>query len=138
MSWEQEQLVHRSLVMPLPAEWLMTAVDQLDALRAVCANWDSYGADRPQPHIVDAAERLLNELGRLHNLPRPAISPTRTGGVLLEWKAGARELEIELLSADASSFLYADGETGDEIEGQLRADNLDEPTFVDSVRRLCE
>jgi hypothetical protein len=43
-------------------------------------------------------------------MPTPFLVPTPSGGVQLEWKVLARELELEVLKPSRFEFLAVDGE----------------------------
>ena len=63
-------------------------------------NWDSYGAPPIDSRIIDAAVRIAELLRN-----PPAIVPTSSGGVQLEWHALGIDFEIEIttpMSAEAS------------------------------------
>jgi len=83
------------------------------------ANWDSYGAERVDPRIAESALDFLESLANHLPLRRPELHPTRSGGVLITWRAGSAELEVELLSPDAGSFVFEDSSSGEEAEDQL-------------------
>lgn len=107
---------------PRPSQWFPRVLPQLNRLLELAPNWDSYNADPVSVEVVRSATGLLIAIGEEVNLPNPLISPTRTGGVLLEWKSGSMELEIELVSRDAGAFLFTDDSTGEQCEGEFFRD----------------
>lgn len=119
-----------------PSHWYPTISLRLEDLLELPPNWDSYGADPCSPEIVASARGLLLSLGRIFDLPAPVISPTRTGGILLEWSSGSLELEIQLVSRDAASFVCSDVATGRDIEGCIFTDSLYDEHLFDSLERL--
>jgi len=123
---------------PRPSQWFADILLQLDRLLGVPPNWDSYGADPPSPDAAASARGLVLALGQSWDLPAPLVSPTRTGGVLLEWASGSKELEIEIVSRDAASFVFTDDYTGEEYEGAIFRDNVNDDRFFKSLKRLSE
>jgi hypothetical protein len=123
---------------PRPRRWWTRACSRLDELLRLPANWDSYDADPLESQTVDSAKGLLECLGSVLDLPEPSVSPTRIGGVLLQWRSGTKEIEVELVSRDAASFAYADDATSEEDEGAVFRE---EPVGLNPVfkylERLC-
>ncbi|MBU0638715.1 MAG: hypothetical protein KKB50_07615 [Planctomycetes bacterium] len=111
---------------PRPAQWLSATASHLNQLLALPCNWDSYNAEQIAPEIVNSANSLLQTLGEKYDLPQPVVSPTRAGGVLLEWKSGPKELELEFVWAGAASYVYVDQEAGEEREGAVFPDSFDD------------
>jgi len=123
---------------PRPSQWFADALSQLDRLLELPPNWDSYNADPPSADAAASARGLVLALGQSWDLPAPLVSPTRTGGVLLEWASGSKELEIEIVSRDAASFVFTDDYTGEEYEGAIFRDNVNDDRFFKSLKRLSE
>jgi hypothetical protein len=112
-------------LLPRPSLWWADVRAQISQLLQLPANWDSYGADPVSDQVAQSTNGLLLALGGLLDLPRPLVSPTRRGGILLEWKSGPKEIEIEVVSRDAAAFLFTDDATAEEAEGELfREENL--------------
>jgi len=92
---------------------------RLTEIRSLEADWDSYGAPRIGPEILDfAVEFAKTFLGMLIVRgvePRaPFVVPTRTGGVQFEWDEGNRSLEVEILGPDRYlCFWMAGAEQGE-------------------------
>jgi hypothetical protein len=91
--------------------------EQLEAMRRLPENWDGYGAASPQPSIVDFAQEFAGFLQALlgKSLENPLVlhvSPTRVGGVLIQWETPALEHEIEIMPDHGMSFLHLDKATG--------------------------
>ena len=120
-------------------QWLPEVSSQLNKLLELPRNWDSYGADPIEAPIVESARGLLVTLAERFDLPRPFIAPTPNGGILLEWRTGSRELEVELVSRDAASYVFSDEHTGQECEGAIfrDPDGHGDPAFDDFVSRIC-
>lgn len=94
----------------------MSSVNQLDALRNLSENWDGYHAAAPHVQAIDLAQELAGLieclLRRNHADPVMHVSPTRAGGVLLEWQAGPVEHEIEIGADGSVGFLHRHASTG--------------------------
>jgi hypothetical protein len=89
---------------------MTTPADQLDAMRRLPENWDGYGAAPVADEIIDFAQELvgfveaaLNRGGA--NAPGIHVSPTRVGGVLVEWDDAAMEHEVQIDPDFCLSFL---------------------------------
>jgi hypothetical protein len=77
--------------------WLNKVLKEVDALRYLERNWDSYGAPRVnRPSLVEAAG-LLRELARPRT-PAPSVVPTSDGSVQLEWHTRGIDLEVRWIS----------------------------------------
>ena len=123
---------------PRPIQWWPSVSSQLDQLLTLPGNWDSYGACPIDREIVESVKGLLACLGEFLDLPSPCVSATRTGGVLLQWRSGTKEVEVELVSRDAASFVYADEATTEEDEGELFRDEcVDLNPVFKHLERLC-
>ncbi len=86
----------------------------VDALRTISNlmrlpdNWDSYGSPRiKQVAVQGAVEVLIAADGE--DPPPPRIVPISGGGLQIEWGAGVRELEIEMLPDGSIEFLKVEG-----------------------------
>lgn len=96
----------------------MAAVgEQLSAIKLLSENWDGYGAAAPQSDVLDLASAiggLLDAaLRRSTDGARPLqASPTRLGGILIEWEDGLSEHEIEINPDGSLSFLHRNKTTG--------------------------
>lgn len=90
---------------------MAAALEQLEAMRGLGENWDGYGAAAPQPAVLDLAREFV---GLLEAWPKPEslaarslhVSPTRTGGVLVEWEDQAAEHEVEFYPDSSIGFLH--------------------------------
>jgi hypothetical protein len=111
---------------------MATAIEQLEAMRRLGESWDGYGAAAPEAKVIDLAQefaRLFEALLRKSAAPPELhVSPTRVGGVLIEWEDPRMEHEVELNPDGSIGFLHRTKETG-EIE--TREFLADAPTVVD-------
>ena len=90
---------------------------QLQAMRHLGENWDGYGAAAPQAHLIDLGREFVGFLEALLNArsPDPCIlnvTPTRTGGILIEWADAATQHEVEISTDGSFSFLHLNTATG--------------------------
>jgi len=96
---------------------MATPSEQLQAMRQLGEDWDGYGAAAPQAAAIDLAQEFTalletmlrkspSQSGVLH------VSPTRVGGILIEWEDGARQHEIDLHPDRSIGFLHLDKTTG--------------------------
>lgn len=70
-------------------------------------NWDGYGAEAPDPDLVDSACQLLATLRTMSALPVPSrILPTQDGGVLVEWQTPDRYLEAEIVDVGRVEWMF--------------------------------
>jgi hypothetical protein len=95
---------------------------RLDELAGLSGGWDGHDAKRIDQLALTLACRLMQQA--LHaGLPEPELFPVPDGGVQLEWKAGALELELEIEpGARALVFACDDERSGQRIDGELPRD----------------
>jgi hypothetical protein len=96
---------------------MATPAEQLEAMQSLGENWDGYGAAAPQASVLDLAREFsrLIEAMLAKSASAPAklqVSPTRVGGVLIEWEDQTMQHELELNPDRSLSFLHLDKETG--------------------------
>jgi len=101
--------------------WLEPAVQALNELLSLPANWDSYGARPIDPKIAIFSLQLLAEM-MSPTIPAPLVIPTNRGGVQLEWHTRGIDLEIEIQQPGRISACYEDHRSGDEWEEELTSD----------------
>jgi hypothetical protein len=122
---------------------MATLIEQLDAMRGLAENWDGYGAASPQARIVDLAQEFVGLLEVV--LPKSAIdpeglhvSPTRIGGVLIDWEDHLRQHEIEINPDRSIGFLHVNKTTG-QIETRRfspAGPEVVHPGFLQELRQL--
>ena len=96
---------------------MATAIEQLRAMHGLADNWDGYGAAAPQPNALELAQEFVGFIEAMlrHNGTAATVlhvSPTRVGGVLIDWQDPAREHEIEIDPDGSIGFLHLDKGTG--------------------------
>jgi hypothetical protein len=90
---------------------MATLNEQLDSMRRLAENWDGYGAASPQANVIDLAQEFVGLLEAVfRKSPSGAtilhVSPTRIGGVLIDWEDNSREHEIEINPDRSIGFLH--------------------------------
>jgi hypothetical protein len=101
--------------------WLKSAIQTLNELLSLPANWDSYGARPIDPTTAIFSLKLLSEV-MSPNVPVPLVVPTNRGGVQLEWHTRGIDLEIEVQQPERISVCYEDHRLEDEWEEELTSD----------------
>src|ERR1700730_10287418 len=97
---------------------MTTPIEQLEAMRSLGENWDGYGAAAPQASVIDLAQEFTGlieamlrksaaDAGGLH------VSPTRVGGILIDWEDSLMQHEAELNPDCSIGFLHLNKATGD-------------------------
>jgi hypothetical protein len=94
-----------------------TPETQIHAMRLLGENWDGYGAAATHAHVLDLAHEfvaLIEALLRKRAIDPGVVhvSPTRTGGVLVEWEAGIMQHEVEINPDHSFAFLHLNKTTG--------------------------
>lgn len=90
---------------------------QLDSMRQLNENWDGYGAAPPPAHIIELAREFVNLVetvlrSREAGSSSLKVSPTRTGGILVEWEDVALQHEVEINPDQSFAFLHLNKVTG--------------------------
>ena len=57
-------------------------------------------------------------------MPCPVISPTRTGGVLIEWERPPQQLEVEFDPLEPASFVYCHQQTHQTLNGPVTTESV--------------
>jgi hypothetical protein len=96
---------------------MATPIEQLEAMRHLQENWDGYGAAAPQANVIDLAQEfagLIDTMLRKSGTQPGAlhVSPTRAGGIVIDWEDDTRQHEIELDPDGSVSFLHLNKPTG--------------------------
>ena len=96
---------------------MATPIQQLNAMSQLGENWDGYGAAAPESHVIELAgefvgliEALLRK--RAADAAVVHVSPTRVGGVLIEWEDDVTQHEVDINPDQSFSFLHLTKSTG--------------------------
>ena len=103
---------------------MATATEQLDCLKNLPENWDGYGAAVPEPDVVDLAKgiaALIDAALRKSTAGSQTlhVTPTRVGGILIDWEDAANEHEIDIGPDASLGFLHRDKTTGETVTQRL-------------------
>lgn len=113
-------------------------VKRLDELADLKDGWlDGDGAALDENQLLIVSERLAAHFPE--NVPLPAIAPTPTGNILLEWSVPGHP-SVDLLLAELSADFHSFGTDGNEIEREFRLldDNAWEQFFAFLSEQLRE
>ena len=110
------------------ADWLRDAMERIEGLTALAADWDSYGA---RPVSAEAAMAAANFLlkAAYPELPPPTIVPVSDGGLQVEWHRGGLNVEIAFSDEVEESGVY--------IEDRDRGETLERP-IADAAAELVK
>ena len=103
---------------------MATPIEQLASMRSLEENWDGYGAAAPQANLIDLAQeftRLIETVLR-NTAAGPGIlhvSPTRVGGILIDWEDSGMQHEVELNPDCSIGFLHRN-----KASGRMRSSSL--------------
>ncbi len=113
----------------LVARWTPWAERLLLPLFHYSENWDGYNAAAPHFETMVTAAALLANLRAYFLTPEPHVSPTRDGGVSLEWEADSKYLEIEVDSPTTLTYLYKDSAANRRQTDSFAEDAIPEEFF---------
>jgi hypothetical protein len=121
---------------------MASQLEQLQAMRQLNENWDGYGAAVPRDDVIEVAAEFVNlmeALLRKRSAMPPVIhvSPTRTGGILIEWEDAEMQHEVEINPDRSFGFLHLHKASG-RIETRKLfpgADAVVQPGFL---QELCQ
>ena len=107
---------------------MATPSEQLESMRRLGENWDGYGAAAPRAGIVDLAQefiRLIEALLRKSSTGAGTlqVSPTRIGGILVDWEDRVMQHEVELNPDLSIGFLHLDKASGNIVTRKLLPGN---------------
>src|SRR5207245_1860944 len=96
---------------------MATPIEQVEAMRRLGENWDGYGAAAPQANVIDLAQEFtgLIEAVLRNSAADPGVlhvSPTRVGGILIDWEDRSMQHEVELNPDSSIGFLHLNKTTG--------------------------
>lgn len=120
---------------------MATPHEQLQAMGSLAENWDGYGAAAPGTDVIELAEEFvgLMEIMRSKSVADASVmhvSPTRVGGVLIEWAVGLMEHEIEICADRSISFLHHNTSTGHLESHKFSPEPaVVQPGFIRELRR---
>lgn len=90
---------------------IQEALDELEALRLLPANWDSYGGEPPTAQAIISAENLLHGANMVlgqhvgKRLEPEYIAPRADGGIQIEWGNRPLKVSVQVTSMGGFAFL---------------------------------
>jgi hypothetical protein len=119
---------------------MATPIEQLEAMRKLVENWDGYGAAAPSATAIDLAQEFVGLAEAMlkkstSNTCTLHVSPTRNGGVLIEWEDRATQHEVEISQDRSIAFLHLDKTTG-QIETRKFSAGPLHPGLLQELRHL--
>ncbi len=94
--------------------WQLEPIKKILGALLLPENWDSYGGHTPKREAAETAIQIIASIAH-EDPPPPRVVPLGTGGIQLEWKKGARELEVECGPDGSAEALKVEGDA----EGEL-------------------
>ena len=122
---------------------MATLIDQLQAMRLLGENWDGYAAAAPHGNAIDLALEFTDLIAAMLEKSKAGpteihVSPTRVGGVLVEWEDASRQHEVEINPDRSIGFLHLDKATGGISTRKFSPDTqaVVHPGFLQELRQL--
>ena len=86
------------------ADWIDEIYKDIDCLRRLATNWDSYGAEPALHESLDRARILAHKLAKFEAqtgvLSKPCLGCDPSGKVAFFWLNGGRELDVEVVPGE--------------------------------------
>lgn len=119
---------------------MATPIEQLQAMRSMEDNWDGYGAAAPAATVTDLAQEFVGLVETMLKISTSNsyalhVSPTRNGGILIEWEDRAMQHEVEISPDRSIGFLHLDKTTGQIETRKFSAGSL-HPGLLQELRHL--
>lgn len=110
------------------ADWCETCLREIDRLRDVVNNWNSYGALPVDRDSIEVARRLVAMLCEVAGIDHPRVAASPAGNVALswEWQQHTRELDLEIVADGTLRFSYIDEAHPSQ---DLQGETID-PTYI--------
>lgn len=98
---------------------------EIESLKSMPENWDSYGARLIVQRAIDNAFNFISKVRDDDSFAamRPIVAPDPNGGVLLKWEAGGQELVFWFLADEKACVCL---EKKDRERKSYKKDSLDE------------
>ena len=110
LAHNQSFLNHKELDEPVDNRWLPDAIEKLDELGKLNANWDGHGAEAPNSLAIMEARKVLYDLEKIDFEPS-RILPSAVGGVSLCFFKPKKYGEIECYNTGESIAIIKDTRT---------------------------
>lgn len=123
---------------PRSPRWMEPTLAAVERLLALDPGWDGYGAPSIDRTALGDALQLLYGSARAET-PPPAIVPTGTGGVQLEWHDQGFDIEVYLQPREPGAGLFIhDHREGVQIETKVFTDVTLLSEALDRLTRRSE
>jgi hypothetical protein len=91
-----------------PEPWLDRACQQLEQLRPLLPNWDSYGALAVDAGAIAETATCLAYLARVVGVPAPGVGAAPDGEVALTWDEATWSLDASVDASGLIRYVYLD------------------------------
>lgn len=112
---------------------LRAFLDRLRHLDGLPGDWNP-GAPPPSGDALAFASDIVQGLRRLGARSIPDVSPTNSGGVLLEWRSAPSFRAAVEVTPSGRIVFFADDPSGIDVEGELPGDPA---PFVEALRTIA-
>ena len=99
-------------------DWLLPTFNTFQKLCDLEPNWDSYGALKIDTKSLEAALIFLIDFLPI-NAPTPAIVPTPSGNIQIEWHERKIDFEIEIRPHGVHDYYFHDIQKNVEVEKEF-------------------
>lgn len=131
-SSEQDTLTFATAQRSHRDDELRDALERLKGFLALGKNWNSYRSEQVSFQAIQGSFSLLMTIYQRHDVPIPALVPTASGGIQMEWHENSCDLEIEFESSTRAD-LYFEQEGHEPVEIPLTNDFTALSTYLDQI-----
>lgn len=103
--------------------WLIGVAERLNELAALPDGWDGRRAPAVSLEACMGAAQVLGELAD-EQIPRPFISPSLDGGLLMEWDRDGIELDVFVEPDGIATVYYEHGDSGWDGDWESRREGV--------------
>lgn len=110
----------------------------LKAFSHLGPNWDSYGSDPLDPHVIELAGRALDQAEKLGFVPA-AICPTAQSGITIHFQKGEIEADFDVRpDCRMETWVYKPGKIEDAPARNVPASDSDIAAALQALRKFLE
>jgi hypothetical protein len=117
-------------------EWLVMAYKKLAQFTSLRDDWDSYGAEAPNPWSVDSTRSVLRILSEADFEPT-SIDASAEGGVCLSFQHGDRYGDVECLNSGEILAVTSAGGDATEV-WEIKDIDRELPTTLNKIRTFVD
>lgn len=107
---------------------------KLQAMETLQDNWDTYGAEAPNPQTISDAISLLVQMEHMRFLPSEVLASSE-GGIALSFKSASRYADIELLNSGEVLAVVAEGSQQQPVAWEVKKTARD---FEEAIYRIYD